>query len=66
MINLHHKLYMKIEYTFDLTDDWNYSLSSLKTGGDEAKPYSLPKSEFKGLKYDDLRGLSWTVLKESD
>lgn len=57
---------MEIKHTFDLRDDWNFLPSSLKTSKDEKKPYSLPKSELEGLKYDDLRGLTWTILEESD
>lgn len=54
---------METKSTFDLNNDWNYLPSSQEAREDEGK---TARSEFFGLKYDDLRGLSWTILEEYD
>lgn len=55
---------MDTKNTFDLKSDWNYLPPSHKARDGESWPKSFPKSELKGLTYDDLRGLSWAILEE--
>lgn len=59
---------MGTKITFDLENDWNYLPSSQEARDKEKKGSKnpLPKFELEGLKYDDLRGLSWTILEEYD
>ena len=58
---------MKTKEVFDLTGDWNYLPHSR-----EKKEYEknglklLPRKELDGLRYDDLMGLSWTILEGYD
>jgi len=57
---------MDTKNTFDLKSDWNYLPPSQEARDVEKLSKSFPKSELKGLTYDDLRGLSWTILEEHD
>ena len=58
---------MKTKDTFDLTSDWNYLPTTYIVRDKEKKqPESFPKKELDGLKYDDLRGLSWVILEGHD
>ena len=58
---------METRQKFDLKDDWNYIPSTQEAReGEKKRPTALPKSELTGLKYDDLRGLSWTIMEEYD
>lgn len=58
---------MKTKTTFDLKNDWNYLPSSQEARDGENKGSKcVPASELEGLKYDDLMGLSWTILEDYD
>ena len=58
---------MKAKDSFDLTSDWNYLPQPEVTEDEELGELKMiPLKELDGLRYDDLMGLSWTLLEEFD
>jgi len=58
---------MKAKEIFDLTGDWNYLPPTQgKKVYEKNGLKSLSRKELDGLRYDDLMGLSWTILEGYD